>query len=111
MMKNYLFILLACIIMSIPILGSAQSLDLTKSSSNTIEGLSVFPNPVTNSKLTISTRHNLQKTIEIYDVLGKRIIATSILGETLNVSKLSPGIYILKITENTQTATKKLIVK
>jgi len=110
-MKNYLFIFLVCSIMSLPYLGNAQLLNPTKTSSNAIEGLSIFPNPVKNGKLYITTKHNLPKTIEIYDVLGKRIIASSILGESLNISRLSPGIYILKIKENELSATRKLVVR
>lgn len=110
-MKNYLFIFLVCSIMSLPNLGNAQSLGQTNTSTNTIEGLSVFPNPVKNGKIYITTKHNLPKTIEIYDVLGKRIIATSILSESLDISRLSPGIYILKIKENELSATRKLVVR
>ncbi len=76
-----------------------------------IEGLHIYPNPVRNGKLFITTQNNHSKAVEIFDVLGKRIIAASILGNELNISRLSPGIYIIKITENNITAVRKLIVK
>lgn len=111
-MKNYFFVFLICSMMCFPHLSDAQSLNPTiTSSSNTIEDLTIFPNPVSDGKLHITTKQNLPKTIEIYDVLGKQIFATSIIGKTLNVSKLSPGIYILKIKENKILATRKLIVR
>lgn len=109
-MKNYLFTFLVFGALNFPYLGHTQSLDTTKPSSN-IEGLSIFPNPVTNGKLYVITKHNLPKSIEIYDVLGKQIIATSILGESINISRLSPGLYILKIKENELSATRKLVVR
>lgn len=111
MMKNYLFIFLVCSVMCFSHLSDAQSLNSAITSSNTIEGLSIFPNPVNDGKLLITSKQNLPKTIEVYDVLGKQIFTTSIIGKTLNVSKLSPGIYILKIKENNITATRKLIVR
>ncbi len=110
-MKNYLFIFLVCCFLNLPNLGNAQSVDHTTTISSTIEGLSIFPNPVKNDKIFITTKHNLPKTIEIYDVLGKRIFAASILSESLNISRLSPGIYILKIKENKLSATRKLVVR
>ncbi|WP_431133624.1 T9SS type A sorting domain-containing protein [Psychroserpens mesophilus] len=114
-MKNYLFVFMVFSMLSIPALGFSQLTDAPKMTSenpsNTIEGLSVFPNPVSNGKLYISTKYNLPKTIEIYDVLGKQVIATLILGESLNISRLSPGIYILKIKENELSATRKLVVR
>ncbi|WCO01383.1 T9SS type A sorting domain-containing protein [Psychroserpens ponticola] len=110
-MKNYLFIFLVFSIMSMPHIGHAQFIDTTKTSSTTIEELMIFPNPVIDGILNISSKHNLPKTIEIYDVLGKRIMAASILGKTFNISRLSPGVYILKIKENAISATRKLVVK
>ena len=49
--------------------------------------------------------------IEIFDVLGKKIYSTSLFGKELNISKLTPGIYILKIKENNSSATRKLVVR
>ena len=87
-----------------------NSLD-NKQPNETIEGLSIYPNPATNGKLHIITTHQDSKTIEIFDVLGKRVIAASILGNELDISRLNPGIYVVKVTENKISAVKKLIVK
>ena len=83
----------------------------TKTNRQDIAGLSLQPNPVSHGKLYITTHKNLTKSIVIFDVLGNRILNTTIFGKELNVSKLRPGIYIIKITENKVTATRKLIVK
>jgi len=92
-------------------IGYAQLKEPTEASTITIENLHVFPNPVENGKIYITTKDNLQKTIEIYNVLGKRVIAASTQSRILDISKLSPGIYILKIKENQLSATRKLVVK
>ncbi|WP_346881836.1 T9SS type A sorting domain-containing protein [uncultured Algibacter sp.] len=80
---------------------------------NKIEALSVYPNPVPagRSYLTIISKNNLSKKIEFYNVLGKQIFAEVIVGKELNISHLSKGVYILKITENNISETRKLIVK
>ncbi|TYB79911.1 T9SS type A sorting domain-containing protein [Bizionia myxarmorum] len=79
--------------------------------SENMENLSVYPNPVSNGKLYIATKFNLSKQIIIYNVLGNTIMSETLSGKELNISKIKPGIYIIKITENNVTATRKLIVK
>jgi len=76
-----------------------------------IPGFNMYPNPVTNGRLTINTFSNADKKIQIFDILGKRIISTNLRGNELNVSKLNSGIYILKILEEGKTATRKLVIK
>lgn len=75
-----------------------------------ISGLKVYPNPVTNGKFFISTDSNVEKTVVIFDVLGKQVVNTKAL-ETVNVSNLKSGVYIVKITEEGKTATRKLVIK
>lgn len=76
-----------------------------------IESLSVYPNPVTNGKVIITTKFNLSKQIEIYDVLGKKVMSTVLQGKELQVSDLNSGIYILKIREGKSSATRKLVIR
>ena len=59
----------------------------------------------------ITSKTTEPKDIEIFDVLGKRVIQTTIATKELNVSSLSPGVYIIKIKEGDQRATRKLIIK
>ena len=79
--------------------------------SQSIEGLTIYPNPVNNGKIYISTTLNLTKEINIYDVLGKKIISQTLFGKELNISNLSPGVYILKLKEHEFSATRKLVVR
>lgn len=76
-----------------------------------IEGLNLYPNPVTNGKVFISSRNNLEKNIVVFDILGKKVLQTTITTKELPVLNLLPGIYIIKIDENHATATRKLIIK
>ena len=76
-----------------------------------IEGLSLFSNSVVNGKVYISTKEDLEKEITIFDVLGKKVLQTQLSSRELNVSSLSPGVYIIKINENQATATRKLIIR
>ncbi len=76
-----------------------------------IEGLNFYPNPVSNGKIYITSKSSLDKEITIFDVLGKKVFQTTLNSKELNISNLSPGVYIIKIRENDATATRKLIVK
>jgi hypothetical protein len=76
-----------------------------------IEGLSFYPNPVSNGKIYITSKSSLDKEITIFDVLGKKVLQATITTKELNISTLSPGVYIIKIKEGEATATRKLIVK
>ncbi len=77
---------------------------------NNIAGLKVYPNPVTGGKFFISTDANTTKSVAIFDVLGKQVVNTTAT-ETVNVSNLKAGVYIVKITEEGKTATRKLVIK
>ncbi len=77
---------------------------------NSIEGLKVYPNPVVDGKLYINTDANSSKEVVIYDVLGKQVLKATT-NNAVNVSNLNGGVYIVKITEEGKTATRKLVIK
>lgn len=79
---------------------------------NEIEGFSVYPNPVNGDEFTISTLSNGAKNVEIFDLLGKKVITKDVVAnETINVSNLNSGIYILKVVEERKTATTKMVIE
>ncbi len=113
MKKNYIFKLLFTVMLSASLSSYAQSNDglVKKDLTENIEGLNIFPNPVNNGKVYISTKNNLAKTIEIFDVLGKKIVSQILYGKELKINDLNPGVYILKIKEGKSSATRKLVVR
>ena len=76
-----------------------------------IEGFRLYPNPVTHGKVYISTTKNAPKKILIFDILGTKVLQTTILGKELNLSDLDAGVYVLRVTEKGKVATRKLIIK
>ena len=90
MVKNYSYIILLLVLFFSVSVSAQEAKQQPKAQENTsIEGLSLYPNPVVNGKVYISTKEDLE----------------------LNVSSLSPGVYIIKINENQATATRKLIIR
>lgn len=76
-----------------------------------IDGFQIYPNPVTNGKVYITTAQNSPKKIMIYDVLGTLVLKTTILGKELSLADLDAGVYVLRVFEKDKMATRKLIVK
>ena len=73
--------------------------------------MTIYPNPLSNGKLFITSSSNLEKEITIYTTLGQQVLQDKTLTESINVSNLSQGTYFVKITEAGLTTTKKLIIK
>ncbi len=89
---------------------SGEEIDDTASIvENNIEGLKVYPNPASDLVNIVSNEMGT-KTIAIYDMLGKKVLETST-EETVNVSTLTSGVYIMNITQDGKKASRKLVIK
>ena len=73
--------------------------------------MNIYPNPVNDDFVTIQTPVNGMKYVEVFDITGKRLINTSLSADTLEVSSLSAGMYLIKLTVEGQSKTSKLIVR
>lgn len=112
MTKNYFYIATLLVFFFTLSLNAQETKQQSKLQETTnIEGLSLYPNPVSNGKVYITSKNDSDKEIIIFDVLGKKVLQTTISSRELGVSNLSPGVYIIKINEGESTATRKLIVK
>ncbi|SFN11625.1 Por secretion system C-terminal sorting domain-containing protein [Paenimyroides ummariense] len=116
MKEKYLYIFLLLIITSF----SAQAQTAKNSgvadqvkTENTLDKVQIYPNPVTSGKIYINAENTSTKTIELYDMLGKRIVFTEMNGyqKELNVSNLKAGVYILKLSEKNNSITRKIVIK
>ncbi|MES2864202.1 MAG: T9SS type A sorting domain-containing protein [Bacteroidota bacterium] len=83
--------------------------NLSSSSFSQIDGLKMYPNPTKNN-LFIETALNSDINVSIVNMLGKEVVNANVVNNTVNVSNLTSGIYIVKITEEGKTSTKKLII-
>lgn len=92
---------------------SRNLVDVTLSTTafNAIEGLKMYPNPLSGNVLNFSSAINAEMNVQIFDMLGKQISTSKVNNNTINISNLNAGIYIVKITEEGKTATRKLVVK
>ena len=82
-------------------------------SNNTIAGFNAYPNPVKGNSLTVTTSSTEAKTVNIFNVLGRKIFSQrfSSMNKTMDISEISSGVYIMKVSEGNNIATKKLIIE
>ena len=112
MAKNYFYSIILLVFL-FTISASAQDNKQQPKTQETaaIEGLSLYPNPVSNGKVYITTKNDSDKEIIIFDVLGNKVMQTMLSSRELNLSNLTSGVYIIKINEKDASATRKLIIR
>ena len=112
MKKNYFYIItLLAFFFSLNLSAQENKQQPRTQETTSIEGLSLYPNPVSNGKVYITSKNDSDKEVIIFDILGKKVLQTMLSSRELNISNLSPGVYIIKINEDEATATRKLIVR
>jgi hypothetical protein len=77
--------------------------------SNKLLGFSMYPNPASN-RLHISAANTIQNA-EIYNVLGKKVMNVTInkTSESIDISNLASGVYMIKYNVEGSTGTAKFI--
>ena len=113
MKKNYFFFIMTTLALLTTHVNIAQSNERLDSGKQNIEGLSIYPNPANGEQnfVYLTSKLNSTKHIEIYNVLGKRIFSIYLSDKKLNISNLNKGVYILKITEEARSETRKLVIR
>jgi hypothetical protein len=71
----------------------------------------VYPNPTSTGFVNISSKTNDVIQVNVFDILGKQVINNTVNNNRLDVSTLTTGVYIMKIAQNGNTITKKLVVR
>ena len=71
---------------------------------------SVYPNPA-KSVVNISSMSNQFFGVSVYDLLGKQVLRAENIKSQLNISSLTPGLYVINMTQGSNSSTQKLLVK
>jgi len=70
-----------------------------------------YPNPVTDGCLNIKASGNSEKQVEIFDLVGKKVLNQNTSSNKIDVKDLKAGVYVLKVVADNKTTTSKLIIK
>ena len=112
MAKKYFYITLLFVCLFSFGAIAQESKGSSASGKEPIEGLNIYPNPAKADRIYITTaKPTLSKEIEIYDMLGKKIMQLTLNGKEVNISGLNRGVYIIKVKEGEASATRKLVVE
>lgn len=90
---------------------SITDVTLTATSFDQIEGLTMYPNPVSGTTVHFTSSANATMGVQVFDLLGKEVLNANVVNTTVNIAKLTAGIYVVKITEAGKIATRKLVIK
>lgn len=107
MKKIYVFLLLLCSIG----LYAQDSIELNNLRNDEIAGFKLYPNPAMADVVYVTTERNSLKEVRIYDVFGELILKDRLTTKAMDISRLSPGVYVVQVTESDKSITRKLVVK
>lgn len=90
-------------------INSIWSSVLSTTSYSLIEKTSIYPNPTTYNYIYV--KNDVDIKVEVYNVLGKKLLQRTITtsNSKLDISSLSEGIYLMKISKDGNTTTRKFI--
>ncbi len=80
----------------------------TDTNDNISDDLIVYPNPVANI-LRINPEHNINSGYRIIDLSGKQVLAGRMLNNSINVSSLKAGVYLIELSDEEETFLQKFI--
>ncbi|SCY39972.1 Por secretion system C-terminal sorting domain-containing protein [Nonlabens sp. Hel1_33_55] len=94
-------------------LGTPGAVNDATLSNGSIENIqfSIYPNPATSGTLNINSSNGQSFDVEIYSTLGQQVISQKSVARAINISSLTTGMYIVKISQGDASQTRKLVVK
>ncbi len=74
--------------------------------------ISIYPNPLTsiNRVLNIISNYNEDINVKVYDISGKEILNRQLTTNTINLSNLKTGVYIISVKQEDINISSRLIV-
>ncbi len=91
--------------------GKFTTADYLSTNDSQILDMRIYPNPVDGNYVTILSPVNGIKDIQIFDINGRMVMDTAINNNTLDVSSINSGFYMIKVTIDGQSKVSKLVVR
>jgi len=88
-----------------------DTIDINNLRNDEIVGFKLYPNPAIADVVYVTTQNNNLKEVRVYDVFGELVLTEKLSTKAMNISRLSPGVYVVQVTENDKSITRKLVVK
>jgi hypothetical protein len=72
--------------------------------------IKIYPNPTSVGQVTIDSPEKGYISVQVYDLLGKQVKSKTLTNMVFSVLDLTPGLYIMKITQKGSFTTEKLMI-
>jgi len=92
-------------------LYAQDTIEINNLNNDEITGFKLYPNPAIENVVYITTQQNSLKEVRVYDVFGELVMTEKFSAKAMDISRLSPGVYVVQVTENDKSITRKLVVK
>ena len=76
-----------------------------------LEGLKIYPNPVNGDFVTIKSPIAGDKFINLFDINGRKVLSTTLVGDMLNISSFSAGFYMIEVSVGDSKKVSKLVIE
>jgi hypothetical protein len=76
-----------------------------------VNNFKLYPNPTNTGFVNLSSKNNSKMSVRVFDLLGKQVLDKTISNNTLDVSGFTSGVYIIKVSQDNATITKKLVIQ
>jgi Secretion system C-terminal sorting domain len=73
--------------------------------------IAIYPNPVSSGIVNLQSTEETNLKVEIFDFLGRKILEKDQVKNTINISQLKKGNYLMKLMSDKGIQTEKLIVE
>lgn len=92
-------------------LYAQDTIDINNLRNDEIAGFKLYPNPAIADVVYVTTQLNNLIEVKVYDVFGELVLTEKLSTKAMNISRLSPGVYVVQVTENGKSITRKLVIK
>ncbi len=75
-----------------------------------LDGFKIYPNPVHSGTFEIVLTNNQDASFKIFNILGEIIIDGKSILQPIKIDNVQSGIYLIEVSNNSQSIVKKLIV-
>jgi hypothetical protein len=85
--------------------------DNTGITENTLSGIAVYPNP-SEGLITVTNKNGTDNTIYVYDLVGNLLVSKEVSTDTtIDLSSVSTGMYVVKVSNDQGTYTENVVIK
>lgn len=70
----------------------------------------LYPNPINDGIIYISSSNDSKKSLEIYDLLGKKVFSSNDISDRVEIKSLKSGVYLALIKTDNETTVQKIII-